>query len=407
MLTRMAKWIQRPKAGHADPESRAASSTVEQLFTQHLLYGMQSASGIRVTPLRALGVATVYACVARLATTLSTLPLNVYRRLPNGDKELDPSHHLHDLLHVAPNELMSSTEWRLCMEGNRALRNNAYSIIQKNNTGEVIAIHPVQPMDVQKTSGVVYQFADKTYDFNSVLHFKGLTQDGISGTDLLHTVQDVIGLAIALEENASKFFRNNSRPGGVLSHPGILSDDAFKRLSKQMEERHAGVENAYKLMILEEGLKYEASRADNRDSQFDESRERQDRAICRIFGIPPHKVGLVDNQPRANVEQDNLSFVVDTIRPLCVLWEQQLNLKLLSPEQRRTHFIEFNLSGLLRGDMKTRYASYAQARQWGWLNVNEIRRMENLNSIGAEGDVYLQPLNMESAGQPNPENNEE
>lgn len=380
------------------------TSSVEQLWLATILRQASSASGVAVTPLRALGVATVYACVNKLSSTIATLPLQVYRRRADGGKELDHEHPLYDLLHVEPNKLMSSVSFRMAMEGHRSLRNNALAIITRDR-GSTHNITPVNPEDVTDVrlgvdgQQLVYSIKGSSYFQDEVLHLKGATRDGVVGLDLISTVHDVLGLAIALEENASKFFRNGSRPGGVLSHPALLSQQAYDRLKSEMESKHQGIENAYKMMILEEGLKFEAQREANKDSQFDESRDRQDRAIARVFGVPPHKVGINTNMPRANMEQENIGFVVDTIRPICVIWEQELNRKLLSKEERRTHFIEFNLSALLRGDLAARYESYAKARQWGWLCVDEIRALENLNPLpDGSGKVYLQPMNMHTAG---------
>lgn len=374
-----------------------------------MLLGAASSSGIRVTPLKALGVATVYACVSVLSRTISTLPIHVYRRTADGGKEPAPDHPVYDLIHNEPNRWTSSTDFREAMQQHLSLRNKAVAIIMRTRGGDIDSLVPVHPSDIQKIEitpmqDLVYTICGEKYLDEEIIHLKQMTGDGITSSDLIRTVNDVLGLAIALEENASKFFKNNSKPGGMLSHPSSLSDRAFERLRDEMENKHAGVENAYKLMILEEGLKYEASRTDNKDAQFDESRDRQDKAIARIFGVPPHKLGLVNSMPRSNVEQENISFVVETIRPICVKWEQTLNRKLLSREERRQYFIEFNLEGLLRGDIATRFEAYSKARQWGWLSVNEIRKKENLNPIGDQGDVYLQPMNMSSAGEPEGDN---
>jgi HK97 family phage portal protein len=178
--------------------------------------------------------------------------------------------------------------------------------------------------------------------------------------------------------------------------PGKISPEAADRLQRAFQSQTGG-ENSNKVKLLEEGLSYKEGRSPNRESQFDESRDRQAKDIARFFGVPGHKVGIIGNQPRANVEQENISFVTDTIRPLLVTWEQALNQRLLTRAERKEYYIEFQIAGLLRGDLKTRYEAYTMARQWGWLNVNEIRSLENMNSIGAQGDVYLQPLNMDSA----------
>lgn len=410
MVRAFAKILNREKPAE-ELRNFSGTSSIEKAWTSALLHGIQSSSGIKVTPLKALGVATVYSCVNILARTVATLPLNLYRRLPDGGKEIAVDHPLNDILHSEAGPFHTSTDFRMMMEGHRALRNNAFALITKNNGEDVVELKPVPPEDVyvrvNPMGEPVYHVKGDAFFSESVLHIKGYSRDGVIGSDLITTVNDVLGLAVALEENANKFFKNNSRPGGVLSHPGSLSDKAFERLRSEMETKHSGVENAYKLMILEEGLKYEASRTDNKDAQFDESRDRQDRAIARIFGVPNHKLGLIDSMPRANMEQENIGFVTNTIRPICVAWEQELSKKLLTRSQRSEYFIEFNLEGLLRGDMAARYAAYSQGRQWGWLSVNEIRRKENMNPIGEQGDVYLQPVNMVPAGETNEEQGNE
>jgi HK97 family phage portal protein len=213
---------------------------------------------------------------------------------------------------------------------------------------------------------------------------------------VLVSVRECIALAIALQDNAAKFFGNGSRPGGVLEHPAALSEEAQERLRKQFEDQVGG-KNLYRMMVLEEGLKYVAQRSENKDSQFDESRVAQDLNICRVFGVPPHKIGILNSQPRANVEQDNLSFIMDTVRPICVRWEQTLNVKLFTGEERdQGYYVRFDLNAILRGDMKSRYDAMAVGRQWGWLSANDCRELEELEPIEG-GDIYLQPLNMVEA----------
>lgn len=248
------------------------------------------------------------------------------------------------------------------------------------------------------TKKIQYRFLESgaVLAAKDVVHIRSNTFNGLLGIDLLGSVRECIALAIALQDNAAKFFGNGSRPGGVLEHPASLSEAAQERLRNQIESQTGG-RNLYRMLVLEEGLKYVAQRSENKDSQFDESRQAQDLNICRVFGVPPHKIGIMSGQPRANVEQDNLSFISETIRPICIRWQQTLNAKLLSAEERDQGFyIEFDLDALADSDLKSRFDSYAVARQWGWLSVNDIREREGLPSIEG-GDVYLQPLNMVDA----------
>lgn len=367
-----------------------------------LLGGLQSASGVKVTPLKALGVATVYACVHVLSRTISTLPLKLYERGIDGKgKHPARDHHLYDLLNTEPNEEMTTVEWRSAMQGNLSLHNNSYAQIVRNTGGKIVELLPLHPSDVKLerdfgTKKLVYKVKGKTLKREEVLHLKNMTRDGLKGMDLISVGADVLGLAVALETNAAKFFANDSKPGTILEHPAKLSDQAYKRLKDSMEKRQ-GVENAYKMLILEEGLKAASSRDGNRDAQFDESRERQDKQICRLFGLPPHKVQIMTDATYSNIESQSIEFVTDAILPIVVNWEKALDKALLTKEERKKYYFKFDLRALMRGDTESRYKSYGSGIQWGFLSPNDVRRLEDMDPR-EHGDVYLQPVNMAPSG---------
>lgn len=383
---------------------------IEDHWIHNLLLGAGSSSGINVTPKSALGVSTVYACVDVLASAVGSLPVQLYRKQADGSRELDTAHPIYELVHNCPNEEMTSLDFRQSMQAQLSLRKNAYAqIVRAQVDNRVLAIFPIETSDVtprrdRLTGQIYYEVANgkgtKVLEADEVLHLRGASFDGICAPDMMHTVKNVIGLALALDQNAAAFFKNNSQPGGFLRHPSKLSKEAAERLIDQFSSTTSGA-SAYRLKLLEEGLEYVSSRTKNTESQMDESRDRQAKEIARLFRVPGHKVGIVGNQPRANVEQENLSFVIDTLLPILVNWEQALGQKLLTPAERaQGYYFEFNIAGMLRGSLKERYDAYAVARNWGWLSVNEIRRLENMNPIGDQGDVYLQPLNMQAAGTP-------
>lgn len=377
-------------------------ATPEKWLIETLLGGLKSASGIQVTPLKALGVSTVYACVNRIAGTVASLPLKLYRR-DGSSKLLAFEHPLYPLLHDSPNPEMTSFDFRQAMQGNLTLRKNAVAIIVRDGLGDIVELVPVDPSDLQlnrnKDGALEYWIDNKLYDHNRILHLKGFSTNGVCGMDLVYSTREVIGLAIALEDNAARFFGNGSRPGAILEHPKTLSEEAVKRLKESWNRLHGGNEKVYRMAVLEEGLKYVANRTDNLNSQFIESRKHQDTAICQVFGVPPHKVGLLDKATFSNIEHQNIEYVTDTVLPQLRIWEQVLNQKLLSRQDRRNYFFEFSVDGLLRGDFLKRMQGYAIARQWGWLNVDEIREKENMNPLpDGKGQVYLEPLNMIPAG---------
>lgn len=102
----------------------------------------------------------------------------------------------------------------------------------------------------------------------------------------------------------------------------------------------------------------------------------------------------------SNIEQQSIDFVVNTIRPWLVRWEQSITKTLIPEDERAVYFAEFLVDGLLRGDIKSRYEAYAVGRQNGWLSADDIRGLENMNPLpDGQGEVYLVPLNMVPAKQ--------
>ena len=134
----------------------------------------------------------------------------------------------------------------------------------------------------------------------------------------------------------------------------------------------------------------------NNEAQFLETRKFQVTEICRIFRVPPHMIGDLERATFSNIESQNISFAVHTIRPWLVRIEQAVNRALIPPNEKGRFYVQFNIDGLMRGDYKSRMEGYAIARQNGWMSANDIRALENLNSIAAEegGDAYLVNGNM-------------
>lgn len=363
-------------------------------LAEALLGGSRTASGVQVTSLKAMGVPTVFACVNRIAGTVASIPLNLYRRLPHG-KELAVNHPLHYLMHDSPNSEMTSVDLRHTMQSTLSLRNNACALLVRDGMGDLVEVKPIEPCDItwerDESKQLIYRVEGNVVPSSRILHLHGLSQNGVCGLDTVGTAREVIALAIALQDNAARFFGNGSRPGVILEHPNTLTDGVAKRIRESFESIYRGNQNAYRTAVLEEGMKVARSRSENKDSQFLESRRYQDNQICQVFGVPPHKVAILDRATFSNIEQQNIEYVQDTILPQLRIWEQNLNRKLLTPEQRRLYFFEFNVDGLLRGDTKTRYESYNLAITSGWMNRNEVREKENMNRV--EGlDEFLTPV---------------
>ena len=370
--------------------------------------GITTKSKQNVTPDSALQSTTVYACVRVLAETIASLPLMIYRKKADGGREPAQEHYLYHILHDIPNPQQSSFEYREMLMGHISLRGNAYSFVERDNGGKIWNIYPLNPamMQTKLIDGrFVYEYQQdgriRIFTEDQIWHWRGLSNDGIVGLSPIALAREAIGLGLSAEDHEARLLANSARAGGILEYPGKLQEDTRSRLKKSINESQTG-SNTYDTMILEGGLKWTQIGMSNIDAQFLELRNFQVEDICRIFRVPSILIQHPDKSSTyASAEQFFLSFVQHSIRPWCVRIEQSANKSLLLPAEREKFYIEFKIDGLLRGDLKTRYEAYQIGRLNGWLSVNDIRALENMNPVITGGDDYLQPLNYTKLGNDN------
>ena len=374
-----------------------------------LLFG-RTTSGKTVNERTALQTTAVYACVRILSETIASLPLHVYR-YTEGGKTKDIEHALYTLLHDEPNPDMTSFVFRETLMSHLLIWGNAYAQILRDRSGQVIGLYPLLPdqMSVHRSEkGKLYYVYNRYEEDNpnfqekgsivlsqeEVLHIPGLGFDGLIGYSPIALAKNAVGMTLACEEYGASFFGNGANPGGVLEHPGILKDPGKVRDS--WNAVYQGTRNAHKVAVLEEGMSYKQIGIPPEEAQFLETRKFQINEIARLFRIPPHMVGDLEKSSFSNIEQQSLEFVKYTLDPWVVRFEQAFKKSLLLPEEKKTHFIKFNVDGLLRGDYQSRMNGYAIGRQNGWLSTNDIRKLEELNPIPSEegGDLYLINGNM-------------
>jgi HK97 family phage portal protein len=355
-------------------------------------------------------VTAVYACVRVLSEAVASLPLHLYRYNDEGSKVKAIEHPLYFLLHDEPNNEMTSFVFRETIMSHLLLWGNAYVQIIRNGKDEVVGLYLLMPnkMTVNRDEhGRIYyeyQWSNDeahtmkgttvTLSPHEVMHIPGLGFDGLVGYSPIAMAKNAIGLSMACEEYGSKFFANGAAPGGVLEHPGVLKDP--ERVRDSWEAAFGGSQNANKVAVLEEGMKYEPISINPSEAQFLETRKFQIDEIARIFRVPPHMIGDLEHATFSNIEEQSLEFVIYVLQPWLNRIESAISRSLLSPEEKKTYFARFNVDGLLRGNYASRMQGYSIGRQNGWMSTNDIRELENLDKIPAEegGDLYLINGNM-------------
>jgi HK97 family phage portal protein len=234
----------------------------------------------------------------------------------------------------------------------------------------------------------------KNFAKDMILRISGFSHSGLLGYQPVKKNTEAIGLALALQEYFARFFGNGAVPPAALEHPGKLSQEAQDRLKKNWNTLYQGLSNSQRIGILEEGMTLKTFGVSPEDAQAIDARKFQIDEVCRVFNMPPHMLKSLDKATYSNIEEQGLEFVIYTLRPWLVRFEQTYSTQLLNEKERKRYFFEHNVSGLLRGDIEKRYAAYVQAISNGLMNADEVRELENMNpQADGQGEKYYVPLN--------------
>ena len=364
-------------------------------------WGEGSYTGKSIDAEKALSSTAVWSAVTQLSQGVASLPLHLYKRKERG-KDRAVNHSLYRMLHLAPNPEMTSMNFREAMMG-QILR-YGFCVAEKeiDLQGNILGLWPLisRKVRMDRLLGIPVCVVSppnggpKILDQSRALKIVGFSQNGIMPYDPISIGRESIALSLAVEEYGARFYGNGARPDAVLEHPSSLSAEAQDRLRKSWNEIHQGLEKSHRIAILEEGMKLHEFTTNPQNAQAIETRKFQIEEVARIFNMPPHMLKDLSRSTNNNIEKQSLEFVIYTLRPWLVRFEQSYTMQLLSEKEQKKYFFEHLIDGLLRGDIRTRHASYTNGRQWGYYSANDIREMENKNSIGPDGDMYLVPMNM-------------
>ncbi|ENB7197122.1 phage portal protein [Enterobacter bugandensis] len=358
-----------------------------------------SSSGKVVTADKAIQLSAVWACVRLLSESISTLPLKIYVRQPDGSRKAATDHPAYSILCRRPNSEMTPSRFMLMVVASICLRGNAF-IEKKFIANRLVSLVPLLPQNMvvkRLTTGALeYKYTEngneRVIPVKNIMHIRGFGLDGVCGMMPMKTGRDVIGSAMAVEESAAKIFEQGLQSSGFLSSDKALDDTQREKLRGYMSA-FTGSKNAGKIMVLEGGLTYQGVTMNPEDAQMLESRAFSIEEICRWFRVPPFMVGHTTKQSSwaSSLEGMNLQFLTHTLRPLLVNIEQEIGRCLLDSDDEV--FAEFSVEGLLRADSAGRAAYYTSALQNGWMSRNDVRRLENMPPIEG-GDIYTVQLNL-------------
>ena len=346
---------------------------------------------------KALTLTSVWNAIRLLSESVSSLPISVYRKENNGDKIEDVNNRIYNLIKFKPNNFQNKITFFEYVMYSVLTDGNAYVQILRDNSANPVQLIPLNPDYVNifiKDNELFYQMdGGSVLDSADVLHIKLITDDGIEGLSPIDQCAKAINWNLSIEEFGSTFFKNGAKPSSVLSTDRALSETAIARLKDSFNSSYAKLKSSNSTIILEEGLSFKPISISPEQAQFLASRQFGIEEIARIFNIPPHMLKDLSKSSFNNIEMQSQEYVTYTLMPYLTRIEQEMNLKLFRTNELGKTFVEFNVNGLLRGDVKTRNEAYKTAIQNGYMSINEVRQKENLNSIEG-GDQHFIQMNM-------------
>lgn len=344
-------------------------------------------SGQSVTPESALRVAAVYSCVRVLSETLSALPLQLNMRAGRNRTEA-VDHPLNNLIGLLPNEEVTSFDFRSQNMASLLLQGKAFNQVVRDRGGRVAELWPLMPdkchLDRAKSNGKLVLVVDgepQAWPMSKVWRIAGLTTNGIDGLTPIGMARETIGSAMAMEHYSAAIYGNGAKPGGVLEMPGKLSKEGQERLLESWNSTHGGVDNASKVALLQEGMKWQQISMSAEDAQFIESRKYNRSEVAGLFGVPPHMIGDLENATFSNIEHQGLQMVIYSLMPWICRYEQSIARDLLLPSERPLYYAKFNVNALLRGDSQARAKFYESMNRMGAYSPNDVRKLEDENPV--------------------------
>lgn len=360
-----------------------------------------SGSGLHIDGLAALKVPAVSAGVKLVSEAVATLDAGLYRETSTGREKVVPRDHLAARVLERPNGWQGETELKRQVVADMLLHGNGL-LLANRARGEVRELLRIDPRScsiiVDMTSGepsytvALQQGGSETFSYKDVVHLRGPTLDGAKGLGLVNLGAEAIGLALVLEEHATRLFSRGARPGGVLEVEGKLSDGTLARLKSSFADVYGGASNSGRTAILEQGMKFVPLQLSSVDAQFIELRKFQTLEIARLLNIPAVLLNDLEHATLNNSAALAQLFLDRTISPILELFEDALERTLLFDEERDAGYcIEFDTANFVRADLDKRFAALKTGIESGVLTLNEAREREGLPPVEG-GDAPMRSV---------------
>lgn len=372
-------------------------------------------AGVYITPEEALRLSTVWACVTVISKSLASCRWDVFREMPNGDREPRRQLMTYRLLNERPNPEMTAFAFREAALIQALVWGNFIAEIELDMAGRPAGLWPIAPdrwcLERDPSSGRLvcrvsnHDRPDTLLDYDDVFHLHGPGIDGLTGFDVVNVAARSFAHAAAAQRFGQAFYGNGTQMGGVLTSTAALNEAQVEELKKRINERHQGPEKAFNFLLLGGGLDYKALTVPPNDAQFIETQQHLVEEVCRWFGVPPHKVQHLLRSTNNNIEHQGIEFVRDALVPWAERLAQEADWKLL-PDWVGIK-TRLDLDWLAEGDAKSKAETDSILVNAGIRTRQEVRKTRGWNTVkDKNADKLTVQMNMtilEKIGMEQPE----
>ncbi len=348
-----------------------------------------------------VGIAAVWRAFNLIAESLASMEWEVVERLKNATTRIDYEHPLYFQLNTEPSSRYSSFDFWFALVFNTLLYGNGYALMDMNpltartKSFKVLDSSKIKVWETE--DGTVFykdESTGKTYSSENIIHLKWVTKNGTFAVETLSTLRDVFGFALASRDFGNTFYKNGAHLGGIIKHPGKLSQEAYNRLGSSFRDAYSGVDNAGKTPILEEGSEFQQLGMKPAEAALIESQKFSIEDVSRITGVPPHLLASLDRATFNNIEHLSLEFAKYALRPWVIRIEKEFTRKAFQVRERNKRFLRGDMTPFMVGDMNSQATMYSKMFTSGALSINDIRDKLGYNPVDG-GDEHFVPVNMQ------------
>lgn len=364
------------------------SKSIEAIF-----HDILTVSSDAIIPENAEHLGAVAAAHRIYTNSIAAMPWQIRRK--DGDKRYEEDHYLSYALKTRANEYMSIYTAEKMILSRAFWHGVGYAYIERDKKGKVTEIIPIpaEPeIRINKRDNVRwYKFTipdtvtwgktlSREFTDSQLIIHRFESYDGTQGRGLLALAGETIDTDLKAQKYGNRFYSNGARPSGVLEVDGELDGPKRELLKKEFNEKYSG-NNAFRVAVLDLGMKYTQLGISQQDSQFIENRQFTVDEISRFTGIPAYMLQAGKQSYNSN-EQQKLDFVVDTLTPHLVQLEQEYKYKLFTKDELDSGlYIKKNVASLLRGTHEARANFYEKMISIGAMNADEIRADEDRSPL--------------------------